>query len=339
MSDLPSLALVALSAFFLARNIAARRFFPPVLAGALFGAAIMVRYSNLVGVFPLAALLWLDFRARSSPKIVFRNALGFLGAASLFGILPLALYTGRLFGTPFRLVYEPFNQSRMAWSNLGPGALFYLKSTAATFGSLGIVLIALGLVFCAARPKYRLAGLVSILAYASFFSFYAFHSIREERYLLPAYPFLAVLFGLGILAIVEKFPKSALLGFLIVALCASYPLVYSQGKYRSGPLHEEATSLRLREKVAPGAVVFCDELSGPVRLYAGLRGYRFTWTDERTLRETLSILRDNGIPTYFFLDSSEAGRAFEAFEADELIAPGSAEIVSVIHGIPLYRIK
>lgn len=111
MSDVPSMALISLSAFLLYRNIKSPRRIRPFVAGAI-----------------------------------------------LFGILPLAVYTDRLFGTVFRLVYEPFNQSRMAWANIGPGISFYLKSLVQSFGIPGLALMAIGLGACMARRRIRSAG-------------------------------------------------------------------------------------------------------------------------------------------------------------------------------------
>jgi nitrogen fixation-related uncharacterized protein len=399
MSDVPSMALISLSAFLLYRNIKSPRRIRPFVAGALFGFSLMVRYSNLMGAVPLAFLFWAAsrdkpsachspvayihgrVRRKYSPMVYMamgeyggtgspdkagapppwtpgqnpgprppwrheRNGKKIIGGLSLFsagailfGILPLAVYTDRLFGTVFRLVYEPFNQSRMAWANIGPGISFYLKSMVQAFGIPGLALMAIGLGACVARRRIRAAGLFCALAFMSFFVFYVFHGIREERYLLPAYPFLAVFYAFGVVEIARKFDKSLLAKILIVMVCACYPLVHSAGSYPLGAVSQEVVSSDIQKKVEPRAVVFCDELSGPLRLYAGLPAYRFIWTDPRTLQETLAFFGLNKFAVYFFLDSSPARERFRALTDQDVIPKGRLDFVSNIRGWPLYRIR
>jgi hypothetical protein len=339
MSDVPSMALISLSAFLLYRNIKSPRRIRPFVAGALFGFSLMVRYSNLMGAIPLAFLFWAAWRYERRGKKIIGEISLFSAGAILFGILPLAVYTDRLFGTVFRLVYEPFNQSRMAWANIGPGISFYLKSLVQSFGIPGLALMAIGLGACMARRRIQAAGFFCALAFLSFFVFYVFHGIREARYLLPAYPFLAAFYAFGVAEIARKFDKSLLVKVLIVMVCASYPLVHSAGSYPLGAVSQEAVSSEIQKKVEPRAVVFCDELSGPLRLYAGLPAYRFIWTDSRTLQETLAFFGLKKFAVYFFLDSSPARERFRALTDQDVIPKGRLDFVSNIRGWPLYRIR
>ena len=158
MSDIPSMALLAASAFILVRNIAKPGRWGLFLAGACFGFSLVVRYSNLMGALPLGYLLWLGFRGERRRRAV-GDLTAFFGGAFLFGILPLALYTYRLFGTVFRLVYEPLTQSRMNWASFRIGVPYYLRSTAGAFGVPGGILILIGLGSALARPKLRPVGI------------------------------------------------------------------------------------------------------------------------------------------------------------------------------------
>ena len=339
MSDLPSLALLALSAFLLYKSIKAPRLYATFLAGACFGFSLVVRYSNVMGAFPLAYLFWLKFRQARRPGEFLKSAASFGAGAFLFGLLPLGLYTQHLLGTVFRLVYEPITQSRMALKNIWPGALFYLKSILHTFGAPGAALMLVGLGSCLVRRKVRSVGLICVLAFLSFFAFYVVQSIRHERYLMPAYPFLAVLYGLGVLAIAKKFDKSLVAKFLIAALCAGYPLLYSLNRYTLGITYQEATCLSVGDNVASDAVVFCDELSGPVRFYTGIPSYRFIWTDEPTLKKTVLILIEKKKAVYFLLDSAPALDRFSALTGAGVIPKENIELVTKIHGFPLYRCR
>jgi hypothetical protein len=339
MSDMPSMALLALSAVGLAKAIKARRFFWPFIAGACFGFSLLVRYSNIMGAFPLAYLFWLKFRTERRWMELFKNAASFGAGAFFFGLLPLGLYTQRLLGTVFRLVYEPLTQSQMLWKNVGPGLVYHLKSIGQVFGILGAALMVVGLGVCLARPKRRAIGLTCLIAVISFVAFYAAQSIRHERYLVPAYPFLAMLYAFGVMAIAKIFDKSLVAKFLIVAFCAGYPLFYSKDRYTMGIFHQETTCLSVRDNVAPNAIIFCDELSGPLRLYTGIPAYRFNWTNGPTLQKTVAFLIEKKYALYFLLDSAPAEDLFSSLTGEGVIKKESVELVTQIHGFPLYRCR
>jgi len=337
MSDVPSLALIAASAFLLYRNIGTPRRLYPILGGIAFGFAVMVRYSNVAGLFPLAYLLWRRYREDGQPKALAKDVFAFSAAAVLFGLLPLAFYTMRLFGTAFRLVYEPYNQSRMQWANLGPGISFYAKTLVQTFGPFGLALMAFGLAVCLARRSTRPAGLACSFGFLSFFIFYVLNSIQQERYLLPAFPFLAVLSAFGVQALAKAVNRSFLLKFLIIAACVSYPFLYSKDRYFVGSFKDEEVSLKLQKTVEAKSVVFCDDLSGPLRLYAGLPAYRLAWTDGPTLEATLSYFVEQGFSIYFLLDTWMAADFFEDMIRQGAISQETVRLVSKPYGFPLYR--
>ena len=234
MSDIPSMALVGRECFYSGpeyREAGAMGTVPRRRLFRLFprGSLLQSHGSSPAGLSPLARI---QGRAAEEGR---RDLTAFFGGAFLFGILPLAFYTYRLFGTVFRLVYEPLTQSRMNWASFRIGAPDYLRSTAGAFGIPGGILILIRLGTALARPKLRPAGIARLVAYLAFFGFYAFQSIQQDRYLLPAYPFLGVLDGLGVLAIVRRFDRLPGLTFLIVALCAAYPFFHSKGHYRPRP--------------------------------------------------------------------------------------------------------
>jgi len=339
MSDLPSLALIGLSAYSLYRSIGTRRLFWPALAGASIGLSIAVRYSNLAGALPLAYLFWLIVRGRRSWKSSLGVGASFGTAATLFGFLPLALYTNRLFGTVFRLVYEPTTQSRMVLGNFMNGASFFLKSLLQTFGFPVLALMAVGLAVTVMKPQRRAAGIVCLLGFLGFFAFYSLQSILNDRYLLPAYPFLGLLFAFGASEIFRGLRRSSLLTLALAAFVAIYPFTHSKYGYVPGNRTADALSAALVKRTGPKSVVFCDQLSGPVRLYAGLSGYRFTWTNGETLVKTISILRAAGYELYFLLDSVESKIGFQMLLENEPAIRDAARAESPLKGIPLYRLS
>jgi len=338
MSDVPSLALIGLSAYGLYRSIGTRRFFWPALAGASFGLSIAVRYSNLAGALPLAYLFWLNVRERRSWKSFLGIGAGFGTAAALFGFLPLAIYTNRLFGTVSRMVYEPTTQSRMALENFTDGASFFLRSLLQTFGIPVLALIAAGLVATMVKPQLRAAGIVCILGFLGFFGFYSLQSILNDRYLLPAYLFLGLLFAFGAAEIFRSLRRSALLTLAFAAFVAIYPFAHSKARYVPGNRTADGISTALLKRTGPKSVVFCDQLSGPVRFYAGLPGYRFTWTNAETLIKTIGILRTSGYEVYFLLDSDESKIGFQMLLENDPAIRDAARAESPLKGIPLYRL-
>jgi hypothetical protein len=311
MSDLPSLGLLALAAFLFSPSLGFPRLGRILLAGASFGLAVLVRYSNLVAAVPLAYLFWREYRRNRNYGRLAGAVAAFGGAAVLCGPLPLALYTHRLFGTALRLVYEPISQSRMSWLNFGPGVSYYGSSLLRTFGPLTLAAVLIGAIAGLLRPKLRPAALLGLLAFIAFFLFYAANDIRNERYLVPAYPVLGLLAAFGLAEILTRFRRSFVVAGLAVALIGASPLLRSKGTYRGGEIRAEDAVAALARKLPSDAVVFCEDLSGPVRFYAGLSGYRFIATDEATLFQTADILRAKGRPVFFLLDIPAAEVRFE----------------------------
>jgi hypothetical protein len=338
MSDVPSMALLAAGAYCLFRYLSAPRWFYPFIAGACFGFSVAVRYSNVVGALPLGLLLWARFRTNRRGKDLARSLVLFGAGGFLLGAVPLGLYTHHLFGTVFRMVYEPMTQSRMSLSHVDTGILFYSRALAGTFGGPMLVLMGVGLVGSLIRRSRRVIGIVCLSGPAAFLGFYLIQSIRHERYLVPAFPFLGVLFALGVLEVARVFRRSQLLTFLLVAACAAFPLFRSEPTYFKGTKTAEAIVSALREHVGPDAVVFCDDLSGSVRLYGGIPGYRFLWTDAPTIRDSIRVLEDSGRCVYFFLDSALAEQVFGRI-VEEI--PGLKERTRLeerFRGFPLYRV-
>jgi hypothetical protein len=339
MSDIPSLALVSAALAGVSLHLMKRRRAWLVFAGACFGFSLVVRYSNLAGALPLVYLLLRGFSKDRRPAEFVKNLASFGGAVVLFGLVPLGLYTHRLFGSVVRLVYEPTTQSLTSLAFLKDGVPFYLKNLVQTFGLPALLLAAVGLVGAWARPSRRSAGIACFLGLFSFFAFYALQSIRQERYLMPAYPCLGVLFAFGVLEVRRLVRRSRMLAFLVVVFCAVWPLARSQARFPEGIRDGADIAAALSRKVPANAVVFCDDMSGPVGMYAGLPGYRFLWTNPQTLDQTIRTCWALGRDVYFYLDSAVAESGFPALiGADRADAPRTT-LVATVRGHPLLRVE
>lgn len=336
MSDLPSMIFVATSIFLFYLNIKSSKRFFIFLAGAIFGFSVMLRYPNLVAGFPFLYLFLVKFRKNPKAKEILKDLLCFGAASCLFGFLPLAIYTHRLFGTFTRIIYEPITSSKMSLANFLGGAFLQWKTLWKSYG-LGVAVILLGLGAVLKDGKKRPVGFLSLIHYFSFFVFYALQSIRHERYLMPSLPLLGVLYGFGVLTLIKRLDKVKFIKFLIVVLLAVYPLSRSIGKYDMGNFSEEKISLQLEKKVEKNAAVFSDLTTGPLRLYSGLSAFRHNWTPDFILRDTLSILASLHIPVYFFLDSPPADEYFQVLINRGYLEPKKIQLISRINGIPLYK--
>ena len=339
MSDVPSMALIGLAAFLLFKQLEKPRLLWPFLAGACFGIAFLVRYSNLIGAPALAYLMWLRFRSERRWAALFKDGLSFAAGFLFFGLLPLGLYTHRLFGTVFRLVYEPITQSRTEWKNFGPGMLYYLRSLFLTFGIPGLTLMAIGCSSCLARRRFRAVAVTCLLVVLAFFVFYSLQSINNERYLMPAYPFLGVLAGFGLLAILRLFDRSLVLKLGLTVFFVGFAFVHTQGRYSGGITDAEDVATILGKQIPRDAVVFCDQMVGSVRLYLDRPGYRFNWTDQKTVEATLAVLSRMKRPVYFFLDSPPAQDEFTSLIEHGILEPSGLELISRIRHWPLYRVR
>ncbi|MGB8951297.1 MAG: hypothetical protein WCC06_01335, partial [Candidatus Aminicenantales bacterium] len=337
MSDLPSMVFLAACFFLLFLDLKSPRKLFLFLAGAFFGFSLAIRYSNLMGIIPVLFVLLLKFQKNRKWKASVLDLCCFSGAFLIFGVIPLALYTHRLFGTFFRLVYEPITQSKMQLANFPQGAVFYLNALHQNFGTVGILFIGLGLGGCLFLRKWRLVALTGILAFAAFFTFYSLQTIRHDRYLMPIYPFLAVFYAFSILLVGKLFKKTKLIPFLLAVLLAAYPLVYSQKKYYPADFTQEKITRLLKERVESDSAIFADLLTGPIRFYADLPGYRFIWTRLEILQETLQILYKLQRPVYFFLDSPVAEEHFQWVLDKKIIGKDDIEFLAEINGIPLYK--
>jgi hypothetical protein len=336
MSDVPAMAFLALSAFFLYRNIKSPRLAWAFAAGASFGVSVAIRYANVAGVLPLLVLLW--SRRRAAGRAYFKEIAAFVLGGLVIGALPLAVYTHRLYGEFFRSVYEPTTQSVASWVNLGPGLRYYARSLVETFGIPGLLLMAVGLGACLARSRRRAAGIVGLLGFLGFFAFYSVQSMRDNRYLLPAYPFLALFAGFGLIEILRAFRRSRILALLIIVFFAIYPLAHSWNAFPVGHRDGETISAELKKAISPKAVVFCDEYSGPLRLYDEIPSYRMNWTKNETLIETLATLHDLEYDLYFLLDSQAAKDKFDSLKNQLPLIEELAKSIGPIQNIPLYRI-
>lgn len=336
MSDVPSMVLTAASAYLLFLNLCRPRAVLPVVAGACFGAALTVRYSNAAAIVPVLVLFAVEWARRRDLKALAGDVARFGATAALIGLLPLALYTHVQFGTPFRLTYDPYTASKMSPAHFLPNLAFYARGLIRAFGVPVLAVVAVGIVACVVKRRHRLLAAVGLLALAGFLLPYAFERLHEHRYLMPVYPWLGLFYGFGALVIASVFRRVEVVRRLALAMLVVAPLLAGWHRFPGGTVLRDRTCRLLGERVGQEAVVFCDDVSGPVRLYANLTGYRFVWTTFEVLRETCETLTRLGRPVYFFLDSDPAKEHFNLLRAKGVLGE-RVIFLGDIDGYPLWR--
>jgi hypothetical protein len=337
MSDVPSMALTAASAYLLYLNLGKPRAALPVGAGACFGIALAVRYSNAAAVVPILVLFAVEWARRCDLKALARDVTLFGAGATLLGVLPLALFTWTQFGTLLRMTYDPYTASRMSVENFLPNLGFYGRSVVQTFGWPALAVVAIVLVACLVERKRRLVAVAGALTVAAFLLPYAFERLREHRYLMPVYPWLGLLYGFGALEIGKLLRRANAVRRLAMAALVVAPLLVTLPHLVTGTVSRDRVCRTLGERVERNAVVFCDDLSGPVRLYADLTGYRFIWTRFEVLDQTCRTLVRLGRPVYFLLDCDAAKEQFRLLRENRVLGPDRVAFVGDVDGNPLWR--
>jgi hypothetical protein len=337
MSDVPSMALTAASAYLLFLNLGKPRAALPALAGSCFGVALTVRYSNAAAIVPILVLFAVEWARQRDLKTLVRDVVMFSVTATFLGVLPLALYTHTQFGTLLRWTYDPYTATKMSVAHFLPNLAFYARSVLHAFGAPALAVVAVGIVACVVGRQRRLVAIAGLLTVAAFLLPYAFERLYEHRYLMPLYPWLAVFYGFGALAIGSLFRRVEVVRRLALAVLVVAPLLVAWHRLPGGTVLRDRTCRLLGERVGQGAVVFCDDLSGPVRLYAGLTGYRFIWTSFEVLTETCNTLVRLERPVYFFLDCEVAKEHFQLLREQRVLGADRLAFVGDIDGYPLWR--
>lgn len=337
MSDVPSMALTAASAYLLFLNLGKPRAAFPAVAGACFGVALTVRYSNAAAIVPILLLFAIEWARRRDLKGLLRDVALFGATATLLGVLPLALYTHAQFGTLLRWTYDPYTATRMSVAHFLPNLAFYARSVLRTFGAPVLAIVAVGIVACMVGRGRRLFAAAGLLTVAAFLLPYAFERLYEHRYLMPLYPWLALFYGFGALTVGNLLRKVQVLRGLALAVMVLAPLLAGWQHLPGGTVLRDRTCRLLGEQVGQKAVVFCDDLSGPVRLYANLTGYRFIWTSFEVLSDTCNTLVWLGRPVYFFLDGDPAKEQFKLLREKGVLGADRITYVGDVDGYPLWR--
>jgi hypothetical protein len=251
-----------------------------VAGGFCFGMAVLVRPTSLL----LVPVLCLGL---GGLKPALRFALGGIPCALFLG-----WYNLGAFGSVFSTGYAAAGATReFAWSYFPARAAHYLKWTAVQFSVVACVAALWGM-----RRRVLLA--VWLVPFFLFYSFYfSYHEWWYTRFLLPAYPALAVAAGI---ALAELPWRRAAIAIAILVLAWQLRQVA-----RFGVLHTDEEQQRVMVPVLWAArhlplraLVFSHEYSGTLLYESTLRPVRFDLVPPgRTLAE-YAVLMEHEIEPF-----------------------------------------
>jgi hypothetical protein len=205
VTDVGSLMGVSLAVLFAVRAHEEDRLLEWALAGAAVGLAAAFKYTAGLALLPLLVA------ALARPRL--RRA-GGLALAGLAALAVFALLNPYLFSSLGDWWSDLRDQADVAANDPKPGqepggVAYYLESLTWGLGWAGLAAALAGAVLLARRDLVR--GLMLVSVPLALFAYLAVQSRYFGRWLLPAYPALAMLAAYAIARAVELLPKRALL--------------------------------------------------------------------------------------------------------------------------------
>ena len=291
-------------------------------AGAAAAVAVVTR-PNLVGV-AVAPFVYLVLRALDSDRRLGLLRLGLFSVLTAIGCLGVAAIHTYLYGSPFVSGYgdlDGFFEVSRAPGNL---AGFFLRPLAVE-PALSVLACAgaVALLGRSSNSKARVTGWLCLgvvgLVLASYLFFYTFPEWWYLRLLVPAYPALAVLGGVGVVWVVRRSPARwrtsllAAVGVVIVFVGLAQSVrrdVYRSWEYES---RYQTVGRFVTEELPPNAILFAFHESGSLRHYAGRMTVRFDILAPEWMEPATAALRDAGYHPYFVIEDPEAELFEERF--------------------------
>jgi 4-amino-4-deoxy-L-arabinose transferase-like glycosyltransferase len=302
MSDVPVTAFWALAVL----AVLGRSTSSSVAAGLAASIAILIR-PNLV---PLAAVpaIWIAWRDRRWRRV----------AAFIAGVVPaivaVALINNSLYGSPVTSGYESLWQL-FKWDHLWPNLRRYTAWLTTVEPVLAIAGLA-GLAFLMRRAwpseTVRQAAALFvpfvIVAWAQYFPYTVFDDWWYLRFLLPAWPLLAIGAAAAGAAGVTSERVRRIAAIVLIAVCVA-GVMHAKSRYVFTVGQGESKYTEVASAVAlivpPDGVVLSMQHSGSLRYYAGRMTLRWDYLDPEWLDRAVSWLAAKGHRPFVLVERFE----------------------------------
>jgi len=296
-----------------------------VLGGLLIGYSFYIRYSNVV-ILPAIAAFELVSKKLSIKNERERWSFYAILGVSVVGIL---LFNNFYYGGPFLTSYSPehgwypnapFSLSYMFGSSFvgGRSMIEAAKTLWANF-PIGLLLVPAGWYFLPRSSRVLTAG--AILGFVLLYALYAFAPTGiNSRFLIPAFPFIAVSIAQTIGTIGQQFQSKKVSRFAGIAL---FLLLFL-------PVPKQVRDLEAAEKNSQTSIKYAQSLAGRTESEAVLLSY--VQNDRLAYYGARSVLNYRRIP----VSDPEEGRY-----RLEMLEPCLVESVDrlLLNEIPVYYIE
>ncbi|MBN1923535.1 MAG: glycosyltransferase family 39 protein [Nanoarchaeota archaeon] len=200
LTGIPSLLFILLGVFFFLKNNTRNRLY----AGLFIGVAVAMRFTS---VFIIPALILHDLLSKSDiKKYVWIPAI-------LLGFVPTGVFDLINGNLPWTTLYTFFTQSTMQreWGmNLGDWT-YYLTSSPHIMGVFTVIFFIIGGIVLLSKLKSNLNKnilFISCFIILHLLSYSFLTPLKEERYMIPALPFIFSIAAAGIVSISATISKS-----------------------------------------------------------------------------------------------------------------------------------
>lgn len=296
MADIPAQIFTVLTFVLAFRALRGRTTLFAALAGICLGIAFAVRYTQVL-IGPAVLLLFvLDYGETRSKRKLIQAILWFGGAAALMA-LPVLWYHDTAFGGPFEvgskelglfhIRYVPDTAEAMLRALL-TGREFYYLSPFLLWGAVRLWI------------SFRREAIVLAVWFIIITVFHLFYAALRLRDLLPQFPLLVLLAGVGIMDMVyqaTRLSRHQTVGRLAVVFgiitlvwlrtdaAIRLAIIPSFNTFGLLTVEQRDALDKLEASTPPDAIVAASLNSGPVSLYAHRETVRpYEWSDEEWLK-------------------------------------------------------
>jgi 4-amino-4-deoxy-L-arabinose transferase-like glycosyltransferase len=294
-----------------------------VVSGFCFGVAVLVRPTDAVLLVPLVA-------AFGGWRALFRFALGGLPTALILG-----WYNSVTFGSALSNGYAALGSTHdFAVAFFPARAVHYLRWTVQQFSVFAVLAAGIGLLQVRLRERLMLASW--FVSFFVLFSFYLWYDTWwYTRFLLPAYPALALAAGIGFAHLVTR-PRLRIAVTMILIAAFAWQLrqtsVHAVLFTDEGQRWFRVPMQWIARELPPKSLVLSMEYSGALVYYSSHDAIRW---DLAPADRALAFVRSTGRPAYALLMQHEEdpfvakyGHAFRrvrGFEGGTLYALSEAQ--------------